>query len=118
MPRYVILEHDHPTLHWDLMLEEGEKLRTWRLSRAPVAGVPIAATCIDYHRRMYLYYEGPVSGGRGTVRRWDAGNYSLLKAGERRLSLELQGDRCKGRAALEMQDGPNWIFNLSSASDP
>ena len=27
MPRYVILEHDHPVLHWDLMLEAGGVLQ-------------------------------------------------------------------------------------------
>ena len=27
MPRYVVLEHDFPTLHWDLMLEFGSVLQ-------------------------------------------------------------------------------------------
>src|SRR5206468_490246 len=59
MPRFVILEHDHPTRHWDLMLEARGVLRTWRLSAPPKAGVAIAATASFDHRAIYLDYEGP-----------------------------------------------------------
>src|SRR5580765_3650553 len=38
MPRYVILAHDHPFPHWDLMLERDASLRTWRLATLPKAG--------------------------------------------------------------------------------
>ncbi|MCS7047501.1 MAG: hypothetical protein NZO58_14185, partial [Gemmataceae bacterium] len=77
MPRYVILEHDHPALHWDFMLERGDVLRTWRLPAPPSIG-KIAAQALADHRRAYLDYEGPVSGNRGTVRRWDAGTYATI----------------------------------------
>ena len=47
MPRFVILEHDHPRLHWDLMLQTGDALRTWRLASPPTRGCEgIAATAI------------------------------------------------------------------------
>src|ERR1700704_4821039 len=79
MPRFVILEHDHPVLHWDLMLEAGTALRTWRLARAPSApGEVIDALALPDHRLFYLDYEGPVSGGRGVVKRWDAGEYEPM----------------------------------------
>src|SRR5437879_2020084 len=42
MRRFVILEHDHPQLHWDLMLEAGPALRTWRLSAPLAAGSFVA----------------------------------------------------------------------------
>ena len=76
MPRFVILEHDHPVLHWDFMLEAGDVLRTWRLSAPPIRGAIVAAERIGDHRRLYLDYEGPVSDGRGNVVRWDAGSSS------------------------------------------
>ena len=76
MSRYVILEHDHPSRHWDLMLESGEVLRTWRLASCPVAGASVAAEAAPDHRRLYLDYEGPISGGRGHVFRWDSGSSS------------------------------------------
>src|SRR2546429_613448 len=43
MPRFVILEHDHPELHWDLMLEAGPVLRTWPLAAPPQPGGASAA---------------------------------------------------------------------------
>ena len=75
--RFVILEHDHPVMHWDLMLEAGDVLQTWRLMQPPESvGCAIEATALGDHRVMYLDYEGPVSGDRGTVKRWDAGEFS------------------------------------------
>ena len=38
MPQFVLLEHDHPELHWDFMLESGDALLTWRLDRIPAEG--------------------------------------------------------------------------------
>src|SRR5262249_60769057 len=52
MPRYVVLEHDHPGLHWDFMLEAGAVLRTWRLSAPPQPGHSVPATpSLDPPRR-------------------------------------------------------------------
>ncbi len=76
MPRFVVLEHDHPVLHWDLMLEAGEGLRTWRLASTPFGETwAIAAEPLPDHRLAYLEYEGPVSGNRGHVKRWDTGEF-------------------------------------------
>ena len=125
MPRFVILEHDHPTLHWDLMLQAGETLRSWRLARAPVhPGDAIEATAIGDHRPMYLDYEGPVSGGRGKVARWDYGTYEEEKQGNvrsgERLAIRLQGQRVQGSAILEHVAGDQWSFRItpSSPKDP
>jgi hypothetical protein len=89
MPRFAILEHDHPTLHWDLMLESEGKLRTWRLQTPLDKSGVIDAHELGDHRIAYLDYEGPVSGGRGNVLRWDAGIYTvnLWHAGEVRAIL-------------------------------
>ncbi|HAH45813.1 MAG TPA: DNA ligase, partial [Planctomycetaceae bacterium] len=35
MQQYVILRHDFPEVHWDLMLEEAGVLKTWRLPEPP-----------------------------------------------------------------------------------
>jgi len=79
MPRrFVILEHDHPFLHWDLLLEEECSARTWRLLRKPCLGEPIAAEPLPDHRLMYLDYEGVVSGHRGSVKRFLAGTYQPM----------------------------------------
>ena len=75
--RFVILEHDHPFLHWDLLMQHGEALAGWRLL-SPVAGaVWIAAEPLPNHRLMYLDYEGPVSNNRGVVTRVASGEFSV-----------------------------------------
>ncbi|MCY2966352.1 MAG: hypothetical protein NT069_22425 [Planctomycetota bacterium] len=79
MPQFVVLRHDWPDLHWDLMLENGATLRTWRLSRPPDLVGPIEVRAIADHRLAYLTYEGPVSGNRGTVTRHLAGTYELRR---------------------------------------
>lgn len=75
MPRFAVLTHDWPTPHWDLFLEAGPVLRAWRLLAEPGVGRAVAAEPIGDHRLLYLDYEGPVSGGRGTVAKWDAGTF-------------------------------------------
>jgi hypothetical protein len=110
MPRFVILEHDHPELHWDLMLEDGGRLRTWRLAEAPEGGHAIAARAIPDHRLAYLDYEGPVSGGRGTVRRWESGTYHVKQEAETGMTLSLAGSRKTGMAELRRRDGKGWEF--------
>jgi DNA polymerase Ligase (LigD) len=112
MPRFVILEHDHPHLHWDLMLEADGVLQTWRLAQPPEnPGCVIGATALDDHRVWYLDYEGPVSGERGTVKRWDAGEVTEAPESTfaKRLLL-LHGARIQGRVHLEQVDRTNWRF--------
>src|SRR4051794_30620006 len=111
MPRFVILEHDHPELHWDLMLETGNALRTWRLAEPPERpGTTIAATPLADHRLAYLDYEGPVSGDRGTVKRWDAGTFDLTDDSDGGLELWLVGQRVRGECRLIPSKDGQWSF--------
>src|SRR6516165_6867682 len=103
--RFVILRHEcpegyKPGVHWDLMLEEAESLRTWELAAEPAVGLTIAAEQLPVHRLAYLDYEGPISGNRGTVSRWDCGNYELLMSSSTEHSFILVGSRLRGRAVL------------------
>jgi hypothetical protein len=101
MPRYVILEHDHPTLHWDFLLEAGDTLRSWRLAAPPQSGQRVAAASSFAHRLLYLDYEGPVSGNRGQVVQWDRGDYEELPADGQQLQVRLRGRKLRGTATLE-----------------
>ncbi len=103
MPRFVILTHDHPTLHWDLMLEMGATLRTWRLPEPPRAGCELPAESLPDHRLMYLDYEGPVSGNRGSVQRWDAGEFEILEESPDLLVVRLSGKMLCGSARIERE---------------
>lgn len=87
--RFVILKHDHPFLHWDLLLEEQDSARTWRLLRKPCLSEPIAAEPLPAHRLLYLDYEGPVGNNRGRVERVLSGNYSVDSSNEESLVLNL-----------------------------
>jgi hypothetical protein len=54
----------------------------------------------------YLDYEGPVSGGRGRVERWDGGTYTLQDETERRIELRLDGGRLCGTAVIRRAQPP------------
>lgn len=108
MPRFILLEHDHPVLHWDFMLESGAILRTWRLDRIPAGADEIDATPLPDHRAVYLDYEGPVSGNRGSVRRIDRGEFELIHEHSDSVEVVVHGERLKGRAIIA--DGRfHWI---------
>jgi hypothetical protein len=104
MPRYVILEHDWPHRHWDLMLEAGGVLRTWRLNGPPRPGSAVTAERVGDHRLAYLDYEGPVSGGRGSVKRFDAGTFEWSDDTPQRVAVAVSGTTLTGR--LELRGGP------------
>ena len=112
MPRFVILEHDHPHLHWDFMLEKEGKLCTWRLAMPPLGEmVELQAEAILDHRLEYLEYEGPVGGNRGKVARWDRGGYEMQGSEEwGRWDIVIQGERLRGHVILEKIDGTAWLF--------
>jgi DNA polymerase Ligase (LigD) len=105
MGRYVILRHECPAeykpgVHWDLMLEAGDALRTWALAVEPAPGIVIAANELPDHRLEYLDNEGPISGDRGTVYRWDAGRFELLSESPRELLVQFAGVRLSANASL------------------
>ena len=114
-PRFVVLEHDHPFLHWDLMLEAGEPLRTWRLAAPPAAGAEVEATPLGEHRRLYLDYEGPVSRGRGRVVRWDHGTFAWEGEGEELVAVRLDGGRLKGLLRLRRLTADSWRASFTPA---
>ena len=60
MPRYAILEHDHPTRHWDFLLEERRRVADLATVGAAGSGRRLDAVKMFDHRRLYLDYEGPV----------------------------------------------------------
>jgi hypothetical protein len=112
MPRFVVLEHDYPTRHWDFMLEDAGKLRTWRLAAPPQANHQIRAQKSFDHRSVYLEYEGPVSGDRGNVVRWDAGTFEWLLDEPGLAKVMLAGRRLRGTATLREESGNEWVVGM------
>lgn len=111
--RFVILHHTTAGgEHWDLMLEHGDALLTWQLPRDPSgdAGLPMPAIRIDDHRKRYLDYEGPISRGRGDVRRVDSGTVEILELTASRCVFTLGGGQLHGRFVLTAQAG-EWVLD-------
>lgn len=113
MLRFVVLTHDYPDWHWDFMLESEGALRTWRLDQDPSLTIPIQATPLSDHRLSYLDYEGPVSGQRGEVRRWDQGQYEMLSEADGDLAVVVHGTRLWGRARLTVAENNSTWFRFS-----
>lgn len=110
--RFVILQHDHPFLHWDLLLARGESAATWRLMNLPAVGVEIRAERVADHRLYYLGYEGPISGGRGTVNRIASGTYLGEISDHAGFEVLLFDTRLAARARLQIdrQEQCIWRF--------
>ena len=111
MPRFAILAHDHPTPHWDLFLEAGPVLRSWRILSPFPAAVPVAAEPIGDHRLLYLDYEGPVSGDRGTVTRVDAGTFTWAVDEPEHVAVRLTGTRFVGSLTIR-KAGTGWVCDF------
>ena len=108
LSRYLFLEHtnapDDPTCrHVDLLLEDGESCRTWRLSSVPLPNGPsLQATPLPRHRLIWLERtSAAVSGGRGWGRRIVGGYYHghLPDNPKERIRVDLLGT-----AALHLPD--------------
>jgi hypothetical protein len=107
----VVLAHDWPAPHWDFLLEAGGVLRAWRLLAEPAAGREVPAEPNFDHRVLYLDYEGPVSGGRGSVVRWDAGEFEWVVDEGGRVVVDLRGGKLAGHAELR-RAGERWVFTI------
>jgi hypothetical protein len=113
MPRFVVLRHDHPRgLHFDFMLEQDGVLITWALAEPPDKNRDQPADALADHRLAYLDYEGPVSGGRGSVARWDEGTYAVLHQSSEEWHVRLAGRKLVGDLTLR-REGDRWRFAFS-----
>src|SRR5690606_11950566 len=112
-PRFVFLRHEVPAefprgSHFDLMFEVDGSLRTWAVSELPtLGGLAVVATPLAPHRIAYLDYEGPVSRGRGTVRRIARGSCELLSESGGRSEFDLHSAMLRGRIIFAA--GRVWI---------
>lgn len=118
MPRFVILRHELPpesarASHWDVMLEQGGALCTWACDALPGPDVTVQATRLADHRADYLEYEGPVSGNRGTVTRWDDGEYEVTCRSARHWIVQLAGRNLIGCLTLARADALAERWQLS-----
>jgi hypothetical protein len=121
MPRFVVLHHLTPPAgsrepHWDLMLERDGALETWALPMPPTLDSTQTGQRLADHRIHYLDYEGPVSGNRGTVKRWDWGTYLLLDSSPGLREIQLSGQQHTGHVRLRRKTAESefWSINCSA----
>lgn len=112
MPRFSILTHDHPFLHWDFLLEAGNACRTWRLLSPPDSHGEVIAEALSDHRLMYLNYQGPVSGDRGHVSQWDSGSFEWRQNEADAVEVDVAGSRIQGRICVRRTADKSWIWFL------
>lgn len=109
--RYAVLHHTHVAHpHYDLLLEVSPEapLATWRCDTWPGTSGAVVERLAD-HRRMYLDYEGLISGGRGEVHRVGSGTLKLLQADDNTVRAQLSG---VGTVWLQRVDGSRWSLTL------
>ena len=105
MPRFVVLGHRWNGVHFDVMLERGSVLRTWAIDAPIVPQTPQRARSLPDHRLIYLDYEGPISGGRGEVRRIFEGTYNVVVWSDDRVVVDLASDQLSGCAEFGCDGG-------------
>ena len=121
---FVLLEHDAagPAIpgssavcarHCDLLVEfpDQERLPTWRLADNPLTeAAPISAERIGDHRRLYLEFEGQISGGRGVVRRLDRGAAHVTGCVGDELAVDLCGEHLRGSYEIVRAPANRLVF--------
>ena len=122
--RFVIQQHDATRLHWDLRLEHDGTLPSWALPK----GVPWTperdhlAVRTEDHPLQYLHFHGQIPEGQygaGRMFIWDEGTHDVLKWEDRKVIVDLHGQRARGRYALFATRGKDWmIHRMDPPEDP
>ena len=77
-------------------------------------GVKRLAVATEDHPWEYADFEGVIPEGEygaGEVKIWDRGTYTAEKMTERKIVVELKGERLVGKYVLiRLKDGKNWLF--------
>ena len=82
--------------------------RRTEISRADKTKPREGRQSIGDHRAAYLDYEGEVSGGRGSVRRVDGGNYERLLWTDDLVRARLNGAQLVGVVELRRTEAGGW----------
>ena len=110
---FVVQEHTTPRgVHWDLMLQSGEILLTFRLNRPPEKSLEQAlnAERIKDHPLKFLTYQGSVNQGRGRVKPTESGTYTVEHQSNSQIDLSLNGQILQGDFLLTHVRDSQWLF--------
>jgi len=114
--RFVIQKHKRgEDVHWDLMLEVGEVLQTYRLELPPAKLLEQTSSAVKIfdHPLKFLSYEGSVNSGKGSVEIAESGTYRMLNENEHHLELQLDGKILKGKFSIIHIENDKWELQRS-----
>ena len=109
--RFVVQEHTTPDgVHWDLMLEKGDALTTFRLEQPPQISLDHAVQAVKIfdHPLRFLTYEGPVQKGTGRVSIVDRGTCDMSDEPGDIITLEFRGLVLQDGFTLTRIEGTSW----------
>ena len=116
--KFVVQKHTRcDDVHWDLMLEVGQELETYRLNVPPdklAQGAIASATRNFNHPLKFLTYEGSVNKGQGTVEIAESGTYIFLSRDEHLQEIQLDGKVLQGKFTLTHIEENCWEFELAA----
>lgn len=110
--RFVIHKHTKENdIHWDLMIEQGDKLKTWRLENPPekLATEKTKAMPIFDHDKKFLTYQGSVNNGKGSIEIVDEGICTIESISENELKINFDGKKIKDRFRFFYRENL-WFF--------
>ena len=120
MPKFVIHEHHARNLHYDLRLEINKVLKSWAIPKEPPKekNIKRLAIQVEDHSLSYIDFEGEIPEnhyGAGQVKIWDSGTFKLLENSKKKIEVELDGKKLKGKYVLVKVDyginpEKNWLF--------
>jgi len=114
--RFVVQQHTRQgQIHWDLMLEVGDTLQTYRIKVPPdqISNQKLKAIKIFDHPLRFLTYQGTVNEGAGSVKIADKGIYTAREQTGDFRKLVFDGDILKGEFLLEHIEDDRWELSLS-----
>ena len=116
-PIFVIQKHHARNLHWDFRLEMDGVLKSWAVPKEPPTkpGLKRLAVQVEDHELDYADFEGEIPEGEygaGKVEIWDKGTYELLERKGKKISINLHGEKLKGKYTLIQfgKEEKNWLL--------
>ena len=116
-PIFVIQKHHARNLHWDFRLEIDGMLKSWAVPKEPPTepGVKGLAVQVEDHELEYADFEGEIPEGEygaGKVEIWDKGTYDLLSRSDKKVVVDLHGEKIKSKYTLIQfgKEEQNWLL--------
>ncbi|MCR4315335.1 MAG: hypothetical protein NUW37_03190 [Planctomycetes bacterium] len=115
-PRFSVLFHEGvESPHEDFFIEDGESLFSIKLPPGSLDKLldppaEVSGTIQPRHRKLYLDYEGEVSGGRGTVSILCKGTFEAREWTDSNIKLALHSLSCEFDVGIEV-NGANCLIS-------